>query len=108
MAPARALIGLRLVVSALAVSGLLLYSCGAPAQSVRGVTETEIIIGSVTDLSSFGALQGVNNSDAIRMVFDDANAKGGVHGRKIQVYRPGQPVQRATRGSGNEQTTQQR
>jgi branched-chain amino acid transport system substrate-binding protein len=84
MAPAHALIGLRLVASALAVSSLLLYSCGARAQSVRGVTETEIIIGSVTDLSSLGALQGVNNSDAIRMVFDDANAKGGVHGRRIK------------------------
>jgi branched-chain amino acid transport system substrate-binding protein len=48
------------------------------------VTDTEIVIGTITDLSGVTAVQGVNNSDAIRMVFDDANAKGGVHGRKIK------------------------
>jgi branched-chain amino acid transport system substrate-binding protein len=70
--------------SALAISGFLVFSAGGQAQSVRGVTDTEIVIGTITDLSSGGALQGVNNADSIRMVFDDANAKGGVHGRKIK------------------------
>jgi branched-chain amino acid transport system substrate-binding protein len=82
--PFRAFIGLRLVISALAASGLLVFSSGARAQSVRGVTNTEIVIGSVTDLSGPGVLQGINNSDAIRMVFDDVNARGGVHGRTIK------------------------
>ncbi|HTC07714.1 MAG TPA: ABC transporter substrate-binding protein [Acetobacteraceae bacterium] len=54
------------------------------AQTVRGVTDTEIVIGTVTDLSGVTAVQGVNNSNAIRMAFDEANAKGGVHGRKIK------------------------
>src|ERR1700761_1387357 len=54
------------------------------AAPVRGVTDTEIIIGTITDLSGVTAVQGVNNSDAIRMAFDEANAKGGVHGRKIK------------------------
>ena len=30
------------------------------------------------------AVQGVNNSDAVRMAFDEANEKGGVNGRKIK------------------------
>ena len=54
------------------------------ADPVRGVTDTEIVIGTITDLSGVTAVQGVNNSDAIRMAFDEANAKGGVHGRKIK------------------------
>jgi branched-chain amino acid transport system substrate-binding protein len=61
---------------------------GAPAfaaDPVRGVTDTEIVIGQITDLSGVTAVQGVNNSDAIRMAFDEINAKGGIHGRKIKL-----------------------
>ena len=54
------------------------------ADPVRGVTDTQVVIGTITDLSGVTAVQGVNNSDAIRMAFDEANAKGGVHGRKIK------------------------
>jgi branched-chain amino acid transport system substrate-binding protein len=54
------------------------------ADTVRGVTDTEIVIGTVSDLSGVTAVQGVNNTDAIRMVFDEVNAKGGIHGRKIK------------------------
>lgn len=54
------------------------------AEPVRGVTDTEITIGTVTDLSGVTAIQGVNNADAIRLLFDDANAKGGINGRKIR------------------------
>ena len=45
----------------------------APAQAadpVRGVTDTEIVIGQITDLSGVTAVQGVNNSDAVRLAFD--------------------------------------
>ena len=51
---------------------------------MRGVTDTEIVIGTITDLSGVTAVQGVNNSDAVRMAFDEANEKGGVNGRKIR------------------------
>jgi branched-chain amino acid transport system substrate-binding protein len=57
----------------------------ATAQVTRGVTDTEIVVGSVTDLSGVTAIQAVNNIDAVRMAFDEANAKGGVHGRKIRL-----------------------
>ncbi len=55
----------------------------AMAQTVQGVTDTEIVIGTSTDLSGVTAVQGVNNSNSVRLAFDEANAKGGVNGRKI-------------------------
>jgi len=72
------------VLSTLACSLSLAAFSARAADSVRGVTDTEIVIGTITDLSGVTAVQGVNNSDAIRMAFDEANAKGGVHGRKIK------------------------
>ena len=54
------------------------------ADSVRGVTDNEILIGTYTDLSGVTAMWGVNNSNAWRMVFDEANAEGGINGRKIK------------------------
>ena len=53
-------------------------------QPVHGVTDTEIVIGTVTDLSGVTAIQGVNNANAIRLLFDETNAKGGINGRKIR------------------------
>ncbi len=64
--------------------GLMLLSASAQAADVRGVTKDEIIIGTITDLSGVTAVQGVNNSDAVRMAFDEVNAKGGINGRKIK------------------------
>lgn len=54
------------------------------ADPTRGVTDTEIVIGTMTDLSGVTAVQGTNNANAIRMAFDEVNAKGGIHGRKIR------------------------
>ncbi len=60
-------------------------SSASAADAVRGVTDTEIVIGSITDLSGVTAIQAVNNVDAVRLAFDEANANGGVHGRKIRL-----------------------
>jgi branched-chain amino acid transport system substrate-binding protein len=75
-----------------ALSRLLLFAATLAIPSgttlaagpVRGVTDTEIIIGTMTDLSGVTAVQAVNNVNAVRMAFDEANANGGVHGRKIK------------------------
>src|ERR1700716_4159312 len=64
--------------------GLAWTALPAAAAEQRGVTDTEIVIGTITDLSGVTAVQGVNNSDAVRMAFDEANEKGGVNGRKIK------------------------
>src|SRR6201986_5600852 len=81
---------------------LIAGSIAHAADPVRGVTDTEIVIGTITDLSGVTAVQGVNNSDAIRMAFDEANAKGGVHGRKIKyIVEDNQyQVPRARAGGG--------
>jgi branched-chain amino acid transport system substrate-binding protein len=68
----------------------MMFGGGVPtsasaAEAVRGVTDTEIVIGSITDLSGVTAIQAVNNIDAVRLAFDEANAKGGVHGRKLHL-----------------------
>lgn len=63
---------------------LLAASIAHAADPGRGVTDTEIVIGTIADLSGVTAVQGVNNSDAVRMAFDEANDKGGVNGRKIK------------------------
>ena len=69
----------------LALAGLLIaLTCPSwAAEPQRGVTDTEIIIGTATDLSGVTAVQGVNSADAIRLAFDELNAAGGINGRKI-------------------------
>jgi branched-chain amino acid transport system substrate-binding protein len=54
------------------------------AAETRGVTDSEILIGTYTDLSGVTAMWGVNNSNAWRMVFDETNSEGGINGRKIK------------------------
>ncbi len=61
-----------------------LVGSAVAAGPTQGVSPTEIVIGTTTDLSGVTAIQGVNNSNAIRMAFDDINAKGGINGRKIR------------------------
>jgi branched-chain amino acid transport system substrate-binding protein len=61
-----------------------LATTASAADPVRGVTDSEIVIGTYTDLSGVTAVWGVNNSNAYHMVFDDANAEGGINGRKIR------------------------
>jgi branched-chain amino acid transport system substrate-binding protein len=62
----------------------LMLAVPAVAAEQRGVTDSEIIIGTYTDLSGVTAMWGVNNSNAWRMVFDATNAAGGINGRKIK------------------------
>ncbi len=68
--------------SMLAAAALILAVPAVAAE--RGVTDTEIVIGTYTDLSGVTAMWGVNNANAWRMVFDDVNAEGGINGRKIK------------------------
>src|ERR1700756_3189069 len=68
----------------IAVMSAAIVTTAAMAQTVQGVTDTEIVIGTATDLSGVTAVQGVNNSNSVRLAFDEANAAGGVNGRKIR------------------------
>ena len=68
------------------VAGLLAAPAiiGRAAAATRGVSDTEIVIGMMTDLSGVTAVQGTNAANSIRMAFDDVNEKGGINGRKIR------------------------
>src|SRR5438477_9941383 len=69
-----------------AVLGIVAVAAGASAQKdPRGVTRTEIVLGMHTDLSGPAATYGVSSSNAVKMRFDEANDKGGIHGRKIRL-----------------------
>ena len=68
-----------------ALLGTALLAGGAMAQEVRGVTQSEIILGMHTDLSGPAATYGVSSSNAVKMRFDEVNAAGGIHGRKIKL-----------------------
>lgn len=54
------------------------------AQAQQGVTDTEIRIGSNGDLSGVFAPFNVQAIKAAQQYFDEVNAAGGVHGRKIK------------------------
>jgi branched-chain amino acid transport system substrate-binding protein len=72
--------------SAIAGSAGILFApsiSGRAAAGAGGVTNTEIVIGMMTDLSGVTAVQGSNAANSIRMAFDDINTKGGIYGRKI-------------------------
>ena len=51
----------------------------------RGVSDDAIVIGSHTDLSGGLAIWGVPTTNGLRMRFDEVNAEGGVHGRKLEL-----------------------
>ncbi len=75
----------RLCGAFLAAALFVALAAQAPAaETVTGVTDTEILVGTITDLSGVTAIQGVNSANAIRLAFDDVNAKGGIHGRKVR------------------------
>jgi branched-chain amino acid transport system substrate-binding protein len=73
-----------MIKSMLAAAALTLAAPVFAAEPVRGVTDTEIVIGTYTDLSGVTAMWGVNNANSWRMVFDQVNAAGGIGGRKIK------------------------
>ena len=76
----------------LLVSLFALASCGgdstletsAASEATQGVSDSEIILGSHTDLSGPVAIWGVGSINGARMRFEEANEAGGVHGRQIK------------------------
>ena len=76
----------------LLVSLVALASCGgdstletsAVSEATQGVSDSEIILGSHTDLSGPVAIWGVGSINGARMRFEEANEAGGVNGRQIK------------------------
>ena len=70
----------------LALGALTLVGCGTDdAATVDGVSDTEIVLGTHSDLTGPIAIWGVGIVNGLRMRFDEANAAGGVHGRQIRL-----------------------
>ena len=67
----------------LALAFCLLGASGANAES--GVTAGGILLGQSVVLSGPMAENGVNYTKGIKLYFDQVNAKGGVHGRKLNL-----------------------
>lgn len=56
----------------------------AASAQTQGVSDTEVVIGSVNDLSGIFAAVGVPAINGANLKFDQVNAEGGVHGRTIR------------------------
>src|SRR6266404_4906807 len=75
-----AMLAVGVVLAAGALAGVALAQ-----NESRGVSKTEIVLGMHTDLSGPAATYGVSSSNAVKMRFDEVNAAGGIHGRKIKL-----------------------
>lgn len=58
---------------------------GPAVAQQQGVTDNEILLGSIQALSGPVASWGVPISNGLRMAVDDINAAGGVHGRNLRI-----------------------
>ena len=85
-----------------------LFAPAIARAATRGVSDSEIIVGSMADLSGVTAVQGVNNAGGMRMAFDEANAKGGVQWPQDPLHRRGHGIHRPEGGAGDEQAGQPR
>jgi len=65
-------------------SGTDLDTPGTASANTQGVSDSEIILGTHTDLSGPVAIWGVGSINGARMRFEEANEAGGVHGRQIR------------------------
>jgi ABC-type branched-subunit amino acid transport system substrate-binding protein len=69
-----------------------------PAAAQQGVTSNSILLGQSVALTGPAAQLGINMRNGLKAYFDDVNAKGGVHGRKIELvtlddgYEPARTV----------------
>ena len=68
---------------------ILMYGCGGTndgsgSDSVRGVSDDEVVFGAHTDLTGPIGLYGIDSVNGVRMRFDEVNETGGVHGRTLR------------------------
>lgn len=83
------------------MAGAMALSAGTAVQAgSQGVTDTEVVIGSVNDLSGIFAAIGVPATNGANLRFAEANEAGGVHGRQIRliVEDNGYQIPRAMQG----------
>lgn len=73
------------VMAGTVMAGAMALSAGSAVQAdSQGVTDSEVVFGSVNDLSGIFAAVGVPATNGANMRFAEANEAGGVHGRQIR------------------------
>lgn len=72
------------LVKKLSLAAGLTAAATMASADAQGVSDTEIVIGSVNDLSGVFAAVGVPATKGANLYFDKINAAGGVHGRTIR------------------------
>jgi len=65
---------------------VLAFSCSILAMAAQPALSQDIKIGSLSALTGSASQPGQSQRDAIKMVVDEVNAKGGIKGRKIQLF----------------------
>jgi ABC-type branched-subunit amino acid transport system substrate-binding protein len=79
-------VSLRLFLAAvLGICAIICSSRALAAQSVPGVSENEIVIGSCSALEGPSKFLGTQTVAGARAYFDSVNEQGGVHGRKLRL-----------------------
>ena len=72
------------MMTSLFAAAVALGMAQAAVAQTQGVSDTEVVLGSVNDLSGIFAAVGVPAVNGANLKFDQVNAAGGVHGRKIR------------------------
>ncbi len=77
----------KIILSIVLGSSLVLSACSQDdTENARGISDDEIRVGTHTDLSGVLASWGVPANNGLMMRIEEANAAGGVHGRKIKLF----------------------
>ena len=74
-----------LTLVALALSGLVTTQTQAQTPPPQGVSKTEILIGSIQDLSGPVAAFGKQSRNGMQLRVDEINEQGGINGRKLKL-----------------------
>ena len=69
----------------LALAAAALAPLAAGAQGSQGVSKSEVVVGTIQDLSGPIAALGTHFRNGLQMRFDEVNAQGGIHGRKVTL-----------------------
>jgi branched-chain amino acid transport system substrate-binding protein len=71
--------------TALATGAIMATAATTALAGERGISSKEIVFGMHTAMSGPASPWGVGASAGVRMRFDEINADGGIHGRKLKI-----------------------
>lgn len=69
----------------IALAAAVAAGATAPALAQQGVTDTEIVLGDILPLTGPPALLGVAHNLGVKAALEEANAAGGINGRKLRL-----------------------